>query len=63
MKKWEFELYTVYEESEVLRIEDKDGNIIGYVSKNGTEEIEALNNGADPIAECWEDGLGNTLTL
>lgn len=63
MKKWEFELYTVYEESEVLRIEDKDGNIIGYVSKNGTEEIEALNNGADPIAERWEDGLGNTLTL
>lgn len=63
MKKWEFSDYTVYEEVDVLRFENNDGDIIGYVTKNGTEEVEALDNGADPIADGWEDGIGNTLSL
>lgn len=63
MRKWEFKHYTIYEETDVLRFEDVHGNILGYVTKNGTDEINALNNGADPIAEGWEDGNGNTLTL
>lgn len=63
MRKWEFKHYIIYEETDVLRFEDAHGNILGYVIKNGTDEIEALNSGADPIAEGWEDGNGNTLTL
>src|SRR5690606_31839276 len=63
MKKWEFKDYTVYEEADVLKFENNDGDIIGYVTKNGTEEVEALDNGADPIADGWEDGIGNTLSL
>lgn len=64
MKIWEFEEYTVYEESEVLRFEDSEGNLLGYVSnihENGL--IEDLDGGADPIADGWEDGLGNVVGL
>lgn len=63
MRTWKFKNYVIYEETDVLRFEDLHGNILGYVSKNGNEEVEALNNDADPIADGWEDGLGNTLTL
>lgn len=64
MKKWEFASYTVHEETDVLRFEDLEGNVLGYVSnihENGL--IEDLDNGADPIEDGWEDGLGNTISL
>lgn len=64
--KWSFENYTVeFEESEnMLRFEDKEGNLLGYVSNVMENDlIEDLNNGANPIAEGWEDGIGNTITI
>ena len=63
MRMWKFASYVIIEESDLLRFEDYEGNILGYVTKNGFEELYALDNGADPIAERWEDGNGNTVTL
>ena len=63
MRKWTFKNYVIYNETDFLRFEDKKGNLLGYLIKNGNEEVEALDNGADPIAEGWEDGNGNTVTL
>ena len=63
MKKWTFKNYVIYNETDFLRFEDLNGNLLGYLLKNGNEEVEALDNGADPIAERWEDGNGNTVTL
>lgn len=63
MRMWKFASYVIIEESDLLRFEDYEGNILGYVTKNGFDELYALDNGADPIAEGWEDGNGNTLTL
>jgi len=63
MKTWEFENYTVYEETDVLRFENNDDEVIGYVAKNENQEVDALDNGADPIADGWEDGIGNTLNI
>lgn len=62
---WEFKEYTVYKETDLLRFEDLDGNILGYVSFNdgGEELTNELDSGADPIAEGWEDGIGNTISL
>src|SRR5690625_6830054 len=34
---WEFENYTVIEETDVLRFENKEGDVIGHVMKNGNE--------------------------
>lgn len=62
---WEFNDYLVYMETDVLRFENKDGDILGYVAfDDGGEEVtHELDNGADPIADGWEDGIGNTITL
>lgn len=62
---WEFQEYTVYEETDVLRFEDIKGNILGYVSYSDSSkpEIKALNEGANPIQDKWEDGVGNELSL
>ncbi len=62
--KWEFEDYTVYEETDVLRFEDNEGEVLGYVSNHYDDGlVEDLNNGADPIADGWEDGIGNTISI
>lgn len=62
--KWKFEDYTVYEETDVLRFENNDGEVIGYVGNiHENDLIEDLNNGADPIADGWEDGVGNTINI
>lgn len=64
MKVWEFKGYTVYEESEVLKFEDKEGNLLGYVSNiHEYNLIDELDNGADPIADGWEDGVGNIIGM
>src|SRR5699024_4253450 len=63
MKTWEFENYTVYEETDVLRFENEEGDVIGHVSKDGDTLSEELDNGADPIADGWEDGIGNTIDI
>ena len=60
---WEFEGYTVYLETDVLRFEDNEGDVLGYVMNEGNELVEELNNGVDPIAEGWEDGVGNTINI
>lgn len=62
---WEFEDYVVHKETDVLRFEDLNGEILGYVSfdDGGKELVKELDNGADPIAEGWEDGIGNTISL
>lgn len=61
---WEFERYTVYLESDVLRFENNDGDVLGYVGNiEENDLIEDLNNGADPIADLWEDGVGNTINI
>lgn len=62
---WEFKNYVVYKETDLLRFETLEGDILGYVmfDDGGEELIKELNNGADPIAEGWEDGLGNTISL
>lgn len=61
---WDFEEYSVSVEDDVLRFELSDGTIIGYVSNvESNELITELNNGADPIAEGWEDGVGNTIQI
>lgn len=63
-KVWEFEGYTVTEETDVLRFENKEGDIIGYVGNiHENNLIEDLDNGADPIADGWEDGVGNTISI
>ncbi len=62
MKTWEFENYTVYEETDVLRFENEEGDVIGNVYKD-EHNVEALINGANPIADGWEDGIGNTLDI
>lgn len=60
---WEFETYNVFEETDVLRFENKDGDVLGYVAKNEDDEVEELNKGNDPIADGWEDGIGNTINI
>ena len=62
---WEFDNYVVYKETDVLRFENKDGDVLGYVAfdDGGAAVTDDLNNGADPIADGWEDGIGNTITL
>ena len=62
---WNFKNYTVYKETDVLRFENNKGDILGYVSfdDGGEELINELNDGANPIEEGWEDGIGNTISL
>lgn len=62
---WEFEGYTVFKETDLLRFEDEKGDILGYVAfdDGGEELVKELDNGADPIAEGWEDGIGNTINI
>lgn len=58
---WDLGTYVIHKETDVLRFETKEGDILGYVAfDNGGQELtEALNQGADPIQERWEDGVGN----
>lgn len=65
MKMWKFENYDVYEEMDLLRFEDKAGELLGYVAFNGNKEemIAEMDEGADPIADGWEDGIGNTINI
>lgn len=62
---WEFEKYTVIEEIDVLRFENNEGDVVGYVSIDGNadELADELDNGANPIEDGWEDGIGNTLDI
>ncbi len=60
---WEFKNYTIHKETNLLRFENNDGVIIGYVQLNGYDEVEDLNNGANPIEEGWRDGIGNTINI
>lgn len=62
---WEFEGYKVHDEQEVLRFDNNEGDTIGYVALHDHRDqlIDDLNNGADPIADGWEDGLGNTIDI
>lgn len=60
---WEFENYTIHKETDLLRFENNDGVIIGYVHLNDYDEVEDLNNGANPIEEGWKDGIGNTINI
>lgn len=60
---WEFDNYTVYDEGDVLRFENNDGDVIGYVTNHEGDLIDDLNNGADPIEDGWEDGVGNTIDM
>lgn len=62
---WEFEDYEIYEETDLLRFEDKKGDLLGYVAFNDNKEeiINELNNGTNPIKDGWEDGIGNTLSI
>lgn len=64
-KTWEFENYTVTEEEDVLRFENEDGDVIGYVATHDHHEelINDLDNGANPIEDGWEDGIGNTINI
>lgn len=68
-KQWHFKDYAVYEEScdRTLRFEDLDGEILGYVVAGDNADhhanVEALDGGANPIDERWEDGGGNTVSL
>lgn len=59
---WEFETYNVFEETDVLRFENKGGDVLGYVAESDDVDlIEELNKGNDPIDDKWEDGVGNTI--
>lgn len=61
---WEFETYNIYQETDLLRFENKDNEVIGYVTINEDENaIKELNNGADPILDGWEDGNGNEVKI
>src|SRR5690625_190200 len=60
--RWKFDGYEVIEETDVLRFENLDGDVIGYVAKDDSV-LEALENGDDPIEDGWEDGVGNTLEI
>lgn len=68
-KQWHFEKYAVYEEGcdRTLRFEDTEGNVLGYVvagdNADHNANVEALDGGANPIDERWEDGDGNTVSL
>src|SRR5690625_2082315 len=59
---WEFEGYEVIEETDVLRFENLAGDVIGYVAKDDSV-MELLEDGDDPIADGWEDGIGNVLEI
>lgn len=41
---------------------DKDGEILGHIYAD-CGEWELIQNGADPIKEEWEDGIGNVIGL
>lgn len=67
---WKFEEYNVFEDTvDLLRFENKNGDILGYVTleydaPNKTiNNIDELNKGNNPIEDGWEDGIGNTLNL
>lgn len=64
MKMWEFENYTVYEEMDLLRFENLENDLLGYVMKDKDNQvIKDLDNGVNPINEGWEDGVGNTISI
>lgn len=68
-KQWHFKEYAVYEEGcdRTLCFEDTEGEILGFVVAGSNEDheanMQALDNGADPIKERWEDGVGNTISI
>lgn len=54
-----FEYYIQFENQDILGFYDSENNFLGLVSIGGLEDLEALENGACPIADDWEDGLGH----
>jgi len=61
---WEYDTYNVFEEMDVLRFEDKNGDVLGYVAYDDKENmVNELNNGVDPFDEGWEDGVGNEINI
>lgn len=64
-KIWEFEGYTIHEETDQFRFENEEGEVLGYVSYNEMydELVQDLENGANPIEDGWEDGVGNTISI
>lgn len=66
MKTWDFDNYLVYEETDVLRFENNEGDTIGYVHLHHDDAdilIGLLNDGINPIEDEWEDGIGNTIDI
>lgn len=62
---WEFKNYVIYKETDLLRFENHEGDILGYISfdDGGEEMVKELDDGSDPISEKWEDGIGNTISI
>lgn len=53
-KVWEFIHFTVYEKSGVLKFENDEGEILGYISRDVNKRINELNDGVNPINVGWE---------
>ena len=53
-KVWEFIHFTVYEKSGVLKFENDEGEILGYISIDVNKRINELNDGVNPINVGWE---------
>ena len=51
---WEFIHYTVYEKNDVLRFENDESEILGYINTNINKRINELNDGVNPINARWE---------
>lgn len=69
-KTWNFQNYTVEDTSSgfyEFTFRDDDSEVLGVIvvdeESDYNEMVKALNNGADPISEGWEDGGGNTLNI
>lgn len=71
MKTWQRKGYSVVEREFNYDLHEFDivvGNaVIATITPDNLEDmndiVEQLDNGADPVAEAWEDGMGNIITL
>lgn len=53
--------YEYFQNDGVIEV-DKNGEILGHIFAN-PEDWDLILNGADPIKEDWEDGIGNSLSV